>query len=72
MLTNMNRFGENGMAIEEWEKDFKEFISELQMPRDDYNGIMEYIDEGVALLKEQEAEKKCCKDCEYYGNCHEA
>ena len=23
------------------------------------------------LLKEQEAEKKCCKDCEYYGNCHD-
>jgi len=24
----------------------------------------------LVLLKEQEAEKKCCKDCEYYGNCH--
>ena len=23
------------------------------------------------LLKEQEAEKKCCKDCEYYGSCHD-
>lgn len=29
------------------------------------------IDNALALLKEQEAEKKCCKDCEYYGNCHE-
>lgn len=25
----------------------------------------------VALLKEQEQEKKCCRDCEYYGNCHD-
>jgi len=25
----------------------------------------------VALLKEQEAEKKCCRDCEYYGACHD-
>ena len=33
------------MTIEEWGKDFKEFIDELWMPRDDYKGIMEYIDE---------------------------
>lgn len=25
----------------------------------------------IALLKEQEAEKKCCRDCEYYGACHD-
>ena len=23
------------------------------------------------LLKEQKAEKKCCRDCEYYGACHD-
>ena len=23
------------------------------------------------LLKKQEAEKKCCRDCEYFGNCHD-
>ena len=28
------------------------------------------IDDAIALLKEQDAEKKCCKDCEYYGNSH--
>ena len=28
-------------------------------------------DDAIALLKEQDAEKKCCKDCEYYGNCHD-
>lgn len=25
----------------------------------------------LELLKEQEAEKKCCRDCEYYGACHD-
>lgn len=29
------------------------------------------IDDAIALLTEQDAEKKCCKDCEYYGNCHD-
>ena len=24
----------------------------------------------LELLKEQDAEKKCCRDCEYYGACH--
>lgn len=33
------------IALEEWKKDFKRFINELLMPKDDYNGIMEYIDE---------------------------
>ena len=23
------------------------------------------------LLKEQDVEKKCCRDCEYYGACHD-
>jgi sulfatase maturation enzyme AslB (radical SAM superfamily) len=23
------------------------------------------------MLKKQEAEKKCCRDCEYYGACHD-
>ena len=31
--------------LEKWKNDFKEFISELSMPRDDYKGIMEYINE---------------------------
>ena len=31
--------------LEKWKNDFKRFISELSMPEDDYNGIMEYIDE---------------------------
>ena len=31
--------------IIEWKKDFKGFINALSMPRDDYKGIMEFIDE---------------------------
>ena len=27
--------------------------------------------DALALLKKQEAEKKCCRDCEYYGACHD-
>lgn len=48
--------GEVGMTIKEWREDFKSFINELDIPKDDYNGIMEYIDDGYALLKEQEEE----------------
>ena len=44
------------MTIEEWAKDFKSYVNELQMPRDDYKGIMGYIDDTVALLKGWEAE----------------
>ena len=32
-------------AIDEWKNDFKGYINALNMPKDDYNGIMEYIDE---------------------------
>ena len=33
------------MTIEEWKDDFKGYVNALNIPRDDYNGIMEYIDE---------------------------
>ena len=32
--------------------------------------IAQWANDALELLKEQEAEKKCCKDCEYYRNCH--
>ena len=43
------------MTVNEWAKDFRSFVNELQIPKDDYNGIMEYIDDVIALLKKQEA-----------------
>lgn len=42
------------MTANEWERNFKSFIDELQMPRDDYKGIMAYIEDGAKLLQEQE------------------
>jgi len=41
------------MSTEEWAKDFKEYINNLPLQYDDYKGVMEYIDEGCELLKEQ-------------------
>ena len=32
-------------AIDEWRNDFKGYVNALDIPRDDYNGIMAYIDE---------------------------
>lgn len=32
-------------AIDAWKDDFKGYVNSLNIPRDDYNGIMEYIDE---------------------------
>ncbi len=43
------------MTIKEWEKDFKSYVTWLDMPRDDYKGIMKYIDDAINLLKKQEA-----------------
>ena len=42
------------MTIEEWTKDFKSYVNALDIQRDDYNSIMEYIDDAIAILKEQE------------------
>ena len=47
-----------GMTSIEWIEDFKSYINELDIPKDDYNGIMEYIDDGYALLTEQEDQIK--------------
>ena len=46
------------MTIEEWAKDFKSYVNALDMPRDDYKGIMEYIDDALSLLKEQDPHKE--------------
>lgn len=43
--------------VEEWARSFKAYVDELDIARDDYRGIMEYIDDALALLREQEAVK---------------
>lgn len=46
------------MTIEEWAKDFKSYVNALDMPRDDYKGIMEYIDDAIVLLEKISAFKE--------------
>lgn len=41
-------------AIDEWKNDFKEYINALDMPKDDYKGIIEYIDELPFAQAEQQ------------------
>ena len=50
--------------VEEWARDFKAYVDELDIARDDYRGIMEYIDDALALLREQETVEPVvhCKD----------
>ena len=45
-------------TIEEWKKDFKEYVNGLSLPRDDYKGIMEYIDEVPSVETDIEAVAK--------------
>ena len=71
----MRTGGEVGMTIEEWKDDFRSFICELTMPRDDYNSIMEYIMEGYNLLKAQEPVEPTEPDednTQYCGACGSA
>lgn len=48
-------------SLIEWKEDFKDFVEGLDIPRDDYKGIMEYIDE----LPSAEPEIIHCKDCKF-------
>lgn len=49
--------------LQDWKTDFKGFIDALDMPRDDYCGIMEYIDE----VPSAEPEIIRCRDCKWWG-----
>jgi sarcosine oxidase delta subunit len=58
-------------AIKAWKEDFKSFVSELLLPRDDYKGIMEYIDECPAADVVERELDEWCYDCkEYDSNKH--
>lgn len=46
-------------AIDEWKNDFKGYVNTLDIPRDDYNGIMAYIDELPS------ADIICCRECKH-------
>lgn len=47
--------------LSEWKADFKGYINDLNMPKDDYDGIMEYIDE----VPSAQPDIIRCKDCAY-------
>ena len=50
-------------AIDEWRNDFKGYVNALNIPRDDYKGIMAYIDE----LPSAQPKIIRCKDCKHYN-----
>lgn len=39
----------NTESIQEWQRDFREYVEQLDLLRDDYRGIMEYINEVSSL-----------------------
>ena len=43
---------ERQAAIDEWKNDFKEYVNALDISRDDYKGIMAYIDELPSVQPE--------------------
>lgn len=47
----------------DWKKDFKGYINALDLPRDDYKGIMEYIDEAPS---EERKKGRWMADNRYY------
>ena len=51
-------------SIVEWQKDFREYINTLNILRDDYRGIMEYIDEVPSAETEPtwEQVKEYCEE----------
>lgn len=51
------RVQQNEKAILKIQKDFKGYVDLLNMPRDDYNGIMEYIDELSSVTPRTESEE---------------
>ena len=50
-------------SLVEWKEDFKGFVECLDMPRDDYKGIMAYIDEVPSAERTGIIR---CKDCKRY------
>lgn len=55
--------------VEEWARDFMAYVDELDIARDAYKGIMEYIEDALALLREQEPVQLIvrCKNCRHYN-----
>ena len=53
-------------SLIEWKEDFKDFVDGLDIPRDDYKGIMKYIDEVPSAQPRKKGE--WIKKPEYHGD----
>ena len=58
------------MIIHTWAEFARERDLQFFTPKH-LEDIAEWSADAIAMLKEQGAEKKCCKDCEYYSSCHD-
>ena len=56
-------------AIDEWKNDFKGYIDALNIPKDDYNGIMEYINELPSAEPDAIPLEWVAKHLEWLDNC---
>ena len=61
----------NGMKIEKAIKILEPYKKSVFGDECEKYGGSISVEEIIELLKEQDAEKKCCRDCEYYGACHD-
>ena len=56
--------------IETWKNDFRAFVKSLNLSRDDYKAMMEYIDEIPSVQPDHNAEigKKVSISCAHENN----
>jgi hypothetical protein len=47
------------MTIDEWKEDFISYINALTLTKDDYGGIIDYINDGAELMKHHSVEFEC-------------
>lgn len=52
----MNDLISKSQSFIEWKEDFKDFVEGLDIPRDDYKGIMAYIDEVPSVEPRKKGE----------------
>lgn len=56
---------ERQAEIDTWRADFKGYVDCLDLPMDDYNGIMEYIDEAPSVQPERKTGRWVIRETAY-------
>ena len=46
-------------SISEWKKDFREYVDSLDIARDDWKGIIEYIDDVPTVQPDDDRLERC-------------